>query len=66
MQIRWQERIASLIAAGGLVWGVHTATRHFRSLDHLELNRDAVYVAAFGVVLWLHAKWRRSIDHSRV
>ncbi len=66
MPIRWQERIASLIAAGGLIWGVHTATQHFTSLDKLQLNMDAVYTAVLGIVLWLHAKWRRSLDMRRV
>jgi hypothetical protein len=66
MPIVWEERIASLIAAGGLVWCVYVGTHNFSSLDNLALPHEPVYTAALGVVIWLHAKWRRSIDMRRV
>lgn len=65
MPIHWEERIASLIAAGGLLWCVQMSTRNFTALDKLTLPMNAVYVTAMGVVIWLHAKWRRSVDIQR-
>ena len=65
MPIHWEERIASLIAAGGMVWFVRISTQNFSSLDKLTLPMNAVYVTAMGVVVWLHAKWRRSVDIQR-
>lgn len=66
MPVEWEERIASLVAAGGLVWGVYLATHNFTSLDNLQAPPDPLYTTMFGVVLWLHAKWRRSVDMRRV
>ena len=65
MEVIWEERIASLIAAGGLIWCVRQSTQGFTSLDNLTLPLNAVYVVALGVVLWLHAKWRRSTNVHR-
>ena len=65
MPPEYEEWIASLIAAAGLVWGVYLATHNFTSLNDLEVPRDPMYVTAIGVVLWLHAKWRRSVDMRR-
>jgi len=65
MAVIWEERIASLIAAGGLVWFVRLSTVNFTSIDKLPLPMNAIYVTAIGVVLWLHAKWRRSTDVHR-
>ena len=65
MPTHWEERIASLIAAGGLVWCVQISTQNFTSLDKLTLPMNAVYITALGVVIWLHAKWRRSVDIQR-
>jgi hypothetical protein len=62
MPIQWEERIASLIAAGGLGWCVYAATQRFTSIDAVRLPNEAMYTVAIGVVLWLHAKWRRSVD----
>jgi hypothetical protein len=65
MPIHWEERIASLIAAGGMVWFVKLSTQNFSALDKLTLPMNAVYITALGVVVWLHAKWRRSVDIQR-
>jgi hypothetical protein len=65
MPIHWEERIASLIAAGGMVWFVKLSTQNFTALDKLTLPMNAVYITAMGVVIWLHAKWRRSVDIQR-
>ena len=65
MPVIWEERIASLIAAGGLIWFVRLATANFTAVDKVPLPLNAIYVTALGVVLWLHAKWRRSTNVHR-
>ena len=67
MDVVWEERIASLIAAGGLIWGVRLATAHVNlsAVDKMALPMNAIYVTAIGVVIWLHAKWRRSTNVHR-
>ncbi len=66
MPINWEIRLASLIVAGGLIWAVYTGTHNFNSVDHLAIPKEAAYTSAAGVLIWLHAKWRRSIDMRRV
>ena len=65
MEVIWEERIASLVAAGGMIWFVRLSTQNFTALDNLTLPKNAMYVVALGVVLWLHAKWRRSTNVHR-
>ncbi len=60
--IRGQERIASLIAAGGMIWAVYVATSDYDSLLRLQIMPPGpVEVCGLGILLWLHAKWRRSL-----
>jgi len=65
MPIHWEERLASLVAAGGLVWCVYAATQRFTAIESIRLPNEAMYTTAIGVLLWLHAKWRRSVNVHR-
>ena len=60
--IRAEERLGSLLAAAGTAWLVYAATQDF---DHMWQMRimppGPVEVCAVGILMWLHAKWRRSI-----
>jgi hypothetical protein len=59
--IATQERIASLIAAGGTIWAAYTATVDYTNLWRLQLAPPGpLEICALGILLWLHAKWRRS------
>ncbi len=59
--IRWEERIASLIAAGGAIWTVYVATQDYANLLRLQIAPPGpVEVCALGILAWLHAKYRRS------
>ena len=61
ISISTQERLGSLIAAGGIVWGVYIATQNFAGIWSFDLVRQGpMEVAALGILIWLHAKWRRS------
>jgi hypothetical protein len=57
-------RLGSLIAAGGMIWTAYAATADYANLADLWrfqiLPPGPVEVCALGVLIWLHAKWRRS------
>ncbi len=58
----WQERIGSLISAVGVGWGVKVATDGFSSLSNLVLPTGGpLELTALGILLWLYAKYRRSV-----
>ena len=62
LSIRAEERLGSLIAAGGTIWMVYVATIDYSNLLHLRIMPPGpLEVCAIGVLAWLHAKWRRSI-----
>lgn len=61
--IRKEERFGSLLAAAGTIWATHVATRDYASLWQFEILRPGpLEVCALGILVWLHAKWRRSIQ----
>lgn len=62
LSIGAEERVASLIAAAGMIWGVYVATTDYASLLQLQIMPPGpVEVCGLGILLWLHAKWRRSL-----
>jgi hypothetical protein len=59
--ISTEERMGSLIASGGIIWGVYAATIHFNGILSFDSVPPAsIEVCALGILIWLHAKWRRS------
>ncbi len=61
LAISTEERLGSLIAAGGMIWGAYAATVHFAGIVSFELIPPGpIEVCALGILVWLHAKWRRS------
>jgi hypothetical protein len=61
LSIRAEERAGSLIAAAGTIWAVYAATHDYTNLWHFQIFQPGpVEVCALGILLWLHAKWRRS------
>lgn len=62
LSIHTQERVASLIAAGGMIWAVYAFTVDYADLWRFQiLPPGPIEVCGLGVLAWLHAKWRRSI-----
>lgn len=62
LSVRGEERLGSLIAAAGMVWGIYVATVDYNSLWHLNIMQPGpVEVCLLGILAWLHAKWRRSL-----
>jgi hypothetical protein len=58
---RTEERIGSLLAGGGMLWTLHVALTNYAGLWQLRLLPPGpVEVCALGILVWLHAKWRRA------
>lgn len=62
MSVYWETRAASLVAGGGAIWVVYAATAHFTNLATLLLPRGPLETCAIGILIWLHAKWRNSVQ----
>jgi hypothetical protein len=61
LSILAEERIGSLIASAGTIWAVYVATQDYANLWRMQIMPPGpVEVCALGILLWLHAKWRRS------
>jgi hypothetical protein len=59
--IRAEERCGGLLAAAGAAWATYVATFDYASLWQMQiLPPGPVEVCALGILVWLHAKWRRS------
>jgi len=55
-------RLGSLIAAAGMVWTVYVATSDYDALWHMQVMPPGpIEVCALGILVWIHAKWRRSV-----
>jgi hypothetical protein len=65
MNVHRQEQLASLMAGGGLVYGFYIGTQRMTSLAKFSVPELPAAVCAIGVLIWLHAKWRRSTSMNR-
>ncbi len=62
LSIAAEERFGSLIAAGGIIWGVYVATVDYAGLWRMQIMPPGpVEICILGVLAWLHAKWRRAM-----
>ncbi len=61
MHIRTEERIGSIVAATGIIWAINAMTQGFTGFAYVNLPVGPREVAAIGVLIWIHAKWRRSV-----
>ena len=62
----WEERIGSLVAAGGIGWAVYHATLSIdlvQSFNNILLKRGPLEICGVGILIWIHAKYRRSISN---
>jgi hypothetical protein len=60
MAIHGEERIAGLIAAAGVIWAVRVVATSMLPAYATELTVGPLETCAIGILVWLHAKWRRS------
>ena len=57
----WEARLGSLVVAVGLIWAVRILTSNLASSAVLWQTTGPREAAALGLLIWLHAKWQRSI-----
>jgi hypothetical protein len=61
LSISLEETLGSLITAGGMIWGAYVATKNFAGVVTFDLVPPGpIEACALGILVWLHAKWRRS------
>jgi hypothetical protein len=66
VSIHGEATLGSLVAAGGTIWSVQEATKGLAELWQLRLLPPGpLEVCAIGILIWLHAKWRRSVNVNR-
>ena len=54
-----EEQIASLIAAAGVIWTVKAAATSVIPLYAVQITIGPMETCAIGILVWLHAKYRR-------
>jgi hypothetical protein len=58
-----EEHIGSVIATAGMIWTAYAATIDYAGLWRFQiLPPGPIELCALGVLVWLHAKWRRSVN----
>jgi hypothetical protein len=69
MSIRLEKTIGTLIGASGLVWGLYHVVYEVHALgqelDPGFLRLGPMQTMLLGLILWLHGKYRQSIDVNR-
>jgi hypothetical protein len=64
----WLTRVGSLLAGGGIIWAVYTATKDLKlgenglrdAANHIMAQTGPMEICGAGVILWLIGKWRSS------
>lgn len=59
MAIHMEEQFASIVAAAGVVWSVDFLTATRIPAHAMVFPEGPLEVCAIGILIWLHAKWRR-------
>jgi hypothetical protein len=58
--IQTETRVGSLIAAAGLILAAKSGTMHIPSPANFTFPPGPLEICAIGMLVWLHAKWRRA------
>jgi len=62
LAIETEERISTLIVVAGMIAAAHAAIAGFSGVWHWRLFPPGpLQICAIGVLIWLHAKWRRLV-----
>jgi len=63
MKIKIEERLGSVIAGAGLIWVAREASKDLlANWQFTQLPTGPLEICAIGILVWLHAKWRRSVQ----
>jgi len=62
--VKTEERIGAVIAGAGLCWAVNAAAHQFAAVSRVGVwPPGPLELCAAGILIWMHAKWRRSQKH---
>jgi len=72
----WESKLGCLVCGGGIAWAASIATDGLDYSDYFDvllsrsfikvlLSPGPIEVLGIGLLIWIHAKWRASIDISR-
>jgi len=56
-----EARLGLITFGGGLIWATKVETAQFSNVLHLLQTRGPLDLSAIGLLIWLHAKWRKSV-----
>lgn len=69
MSTRWEKAMGELIGASGLIWGLYHIVYEVHALgqeiDPGFLRLGPMQTMLLGLILWLHGRYRQSIDVNR-
>jgi hypothetical protein len=60
-RIQTEERLGLLTFGGGLIWTTKVETVQISNIFHLLMTPGPLELSAIGLLIWIHAKWRRSV-----
>jgi hypothetical protein len=56
-----EARLGQIAFAGGLIWATTAQTIEISNVFHLLTSPGPLEISGAGLLLWLHAKWRRAV-----
>lgn|SRR5512146_3103200 len=56
-----EARLGLITFGGGLIWSTKVETVQISNIIHLLVTPGPLELSAIGVLIWLHAKWRKSV-----
>lgn len=60
--MKLEERLGATIAGAGLCWATSVIVHQFAAISRMGLwPPGPLELCAAGVLIWMHAKWRRSV-----
>ncbi len=61
MNTFWEARFGCIISAAGVIWAVREGSMR-ASIAFTSLPVGPLEISAFGILIWLHAKYRASVS----
>jgi hypothetical protein len=60
----WEARFGCVVSVAGVIWAVREGTLH-ASLSIAALPVGPLEIACLGLLIWVHAKYRASVNMNR-
>jgi len=62
VKIRAEENLGILTALAGVVWSAFQFRLYLLHASPLWFRAEPLEICALGALIWLHAKWRKSVS----